>query len=102
MDSTPTAEIIIEELNVATNPVSHPIESFTTPEYPPTIILKGVVMVFVPAGRFLMGSEDGDEDEKPVHGIYLDDFFIGKYEVSNILYKECVDEGGCQRQIVHG
>jgi len=49
-----------------------------------------------------MGSEDGDEDEKPVHGIYLDDFFIGKYEVSNILYKECVDEGGCQRQIVHG
>lgn len=40
------------------------------------------VMVYVPAGAFLRGSENGDPDEKPVREIYLDGFYIDKYEVS--------------------
>jgi formylglycine-generating enzyme required for sulfatase activity len=42
----------------------------------------GSILVFVPAGSFPMGSEQGDEDEKPVHTVYLDGFYIDKYEVS--------------------
>ena len=31
-------------------------------------------MVLVPAGEFTMGSEQGDDDEQPVHRVYLDIF----------------------------
>ncbi len=40
------------------------------------------VMVYIPAGPFPMGSEKGSRDERPVHEVYLDAFYIDKYEVS--------------------
>ena len=51
-----------------------------------------VTMVFVrvPAGEFLMGSTDADkdasDDEKPQSKIYLDEFWIGKYDVTEAQY----------------
>ena len=61
---------------------------------------RGVVMQFVPAGEFTMGSDKAkspdDMDEKPAHQVYLDAFHIDKYEVTNKLYKACVDAGACQ------
>lgn len=57
---------------------------------------KGVAMRFVPAGNFIMGSDRGFDDEKPVHSVYLDDFYIDKYEVTNALYRACVENGACQ------
>jgi formylglycine-generating enzyme required for sulfatase activity len=35
-------------------------------------------------------------NEEPVHKVYLDKFYIDTYEVSNTLYKSCVDENICQ------
>ncbi len=55
----------------------------------------GMVMVYVPAGAFQMGSEDGNSDEKPVHTVTLDAFWIDRTEVTNAQYKRCVDAGGC-------
>jgi formylglycine-generating enzyme required for sulfatase activity len=55
---------------------------------------KGAVMANVPAGKFTMGSDRVD-DEKPVHEVYLDAYYIDKYEVTNSLYKVCVDTGIC-------
>jgi formylglycine-generating enzyme required for sulfatase activity len=54
-------------------------------------------MVYVPAGSFFMGSEKqyADSDESPVHEVYLDAFWIDKYEVSNAQYQACVEAGGC-------
>ena len=48
----------------------------------------GVEMEFVrvPAGEFQMGSNDGKEDEKPVHTVYLDEYWIGRYPVTNEQY----------------
>jgi len=43
----------------------------------------GMEMVYVPAGEFSMGSEEGDSDEKPVHTVSLDAYWIDKFEVSN-------------------
>jgi len=57
---------------------------------------QGVVMVFVPAGNFIMGSDQGYDDEKPVHTVYLDDFYIDKYEVTNVFYRACEDAGACK------
>jgi TonB family protein len=48
-------------------------------------------MVFIPAGEFLMGSNSGFTDEKPAHPVYLDAFYIDKFEVTNAQYKAFVD-----------
>ena len=52
-------------------------------------------MVKVPAGEFTMGSDSGGSDEKPVHRVYLDEFYIDKYEVTNEQYNQCVSAGTC-------
>ncbi len=54
----------------------------------------GVIMLYVPKGTFSMGGESYD-DEKPVHLVDLDAYYIDKYEVTNAAYKRCVDAGGC-------
>ncbi len=54
-----------------------------------------VPMVLVPAGLFEMGSDDGDNDESPVHAVTLDAYYIDKYEVANAQYSTCVDAGVC-------
>ena len=41
-----------------------------------------------------MGSGDGENDEKPVHTVYLDGYYIMKYEVTNKQYKKFCDETG--------
>ena len=42
----------------------------------------GMVFVEIPAGCFQMGNEAGGVDEKPVHEVCLDGFWLGKYEVT--------------------
>ncbi len=40
-------------------------------------------LVYVQAGRFQMGSNDGDSDEQPVHEVRISqDYWLGKYEVT--------------------
>ena len=48
-------------------------------------------MVLIPAGEFQMGSSDGEFDEKPVHTVYVDAFYMDVYEVTNAQYKQFVD-----------
>ena len=38
--------------------------------------------IFVQGGTFQMGSDNGDYDEEPIHSVTLDDFYIGKYQVT--------------------
>ena len=45
------------------------------------------VMITIPAGEFTMGSEAGQEREKPSHRVDLSVYRIGKYPVTNIEYK---------------
>jgi len=57
--------------------------------------IDGMVIVYVPAGEFTMGSEDGGDDEKPVHTVSLDAYWIDQTEVTNAMYAVCVQDGGC-------
>jgi serine/threonine protein kinase len=60
------------------------------------------VMVHVPAGEFLMGSSDDDAsadgDEKPMHSVYLDEFWIDKFEVTNEQFAHFLNEEGNQEE----
>ena len=51
-------------------------------------------MVLIPAGEFIMGSDQGREDEAPAHLVYLDGFWIDQYEVTNQEYLRFVQETG--------
>jgi formylglycine-generating enzyme required for sulfatase activity len=52
-------------------------------------------MVVVPAGEFWMGAEDGQQDSRPLHRVYLSSYWLDKYEVTNARYRQCVEGGGC-------
>src|SRR5215510_7515992 len=58
----------------------------------------GMTLVYVPAGEFTMGSDIGD-DEKPIHKINLDAFWIDQTEVTNKQYLLCVSEIVCLQPI---
>jgi formylglycine-generating enzyme required for sulfatase activity len=47
-------------------------------------------MVVIPAGEFIMGSDDGGMDEQPKRTVYLDTYSIQKYEVMQHQYNEFV------------
>jgi formylglycine-generating enzyme required for sulfatase activity len=46
-----------------------------------------IEMVYVPAGSFMMGAENAD-DEMPVHEVSLDSFYVGKYEITQRQWRE--------------
>ena len=46
----------------------------------------GVEMVYLPGGEFLMGSDQGEPDEKPVHKVKLTAFLMDKYEVTHEMF----------------
>ncbi len=69
--------------------------SRTTPQ---AVIVRdgdGMEMVYVPAGEFIMGSPEGEDDEHPQHTVYVDAFWIDRTEVSNAQYRKCVEESAC-------
>jgi serine/threonine-protein kinase len=85
----------------------------TTVTPPPTVLptstpvisvspVDGMVLVFVPAGEFIMGSNDGDFDEKPVRTVYLDAFWIDQTEVTHGMYAKCTAAGCKKPTCAHG
>ena len=53
------------------------------------VIAKGAaepVLVKIPAGWFQMGSEAGQDCERPVHRVWVDEFFLAATQVTNSEY----------------
>jgi formylglycine-generating enzyme required for sulfatase activity len=48
----------------------------------------------VPAGEFMMGADDGADDERPAHAAYVDEFFLSVYSITNQQYAEFVRATG--------
>jgi len=53
-----------------------------------TLKAQDPLMVTVPEGWFLMGSETGRDDERPAHRVWLDPFQVAAYQVRNRDYSE--------------
>jgi formylglycine-generating enzyme required for sulfatase activity/CHAT domain-containing protein/cytochrome c-type biogenesis protein CcmH/NrfG len=60
-----------------------------------TNAVDGAVYVYVPAGEFTMGLDEGGFDEKPQHEVSLDAFWIMQTEVTNEQYEQCVEADVC-------
>jgi len=59
-----------------------------------TSSVDGMVQFYIPAGTFLMGSTD----EKPVHEVYMDAFWMDQHEVTNAQYAAFLNEVGNQEE----
>src|SRR5262249_27103890 len=56
----------------------------------------------IPAGDFLMGAADAGEDERPVHRVYVSEFFIGRFPVTNDEYARFVRATGHPAPAIRG
>ncbi len=52
----------------------------------------GSAMILIPKGSFMMGEDGKEIEEEPKHEVYLEEYYIGKYEVTNAQYKKFCDE----------
>jgi serine/threonine-protein kinase len=84
-------------------PLAQPTETFIPTTSPDLTYSLGdtktresdeMVMVYVPAGEFQMGSTDQD-NEQPVHMVYLDAYWIDQTEVTNGMYAKCAATEVC-------
>lgn len=53
----------------------------------------GAPMVLIPAGPFLMGSNEGLPNERPEHTVTLKEFYIDEYEVTAGRYQKFLESG---------
>ena len=51
-------------------------------------------MVFIAGGNFIMGSENGDDDEIPVHEVFVKPFYLDVHEVTNRQYVRFLEQTG--------
>jgi len=58
------------------------------------LALVPVEMVLLPGGQFTMGSMRGLADERPVHEVRLDSFFLDRSEVSQAAYDAFLEARG--------
>jgi len=100
VESTPTIQLptFTPKLPTATKPPTNtppPTSTFTpAPGIGSTMIGKdGMNLVFVPSGEFVMGSNTNDE--RPIHQVDLDAYWIDQTEVTNSMYQKCVEADRC-------
>lgn len=60
----------------------------------PSIQDFGPHMAPIPAGHFLMGSEIGQDNERPVHRVWVDAFELGVCQVTNAEYAKFIEATG--------
>ena len=88
-------EKINNKLNYPSNkpndqPSEENVHNFT--DFTVSVAGVDIEMVAVKGGTFQMGSNDGYEDEKPKHEVTVNDFYIGKYEVTQAQYRAIMGE----------
>jgi len=83
-------------------PTITPTEKASLPTETPVPVeirdAKNVPMRLVPAGEFTMGSDDtGDVGSRPAQEVYVDAFYIDKFEITNEMYDACVYAVECRK-----
>ena len=60
-------------------------------------------MAFIPAGEFKMGDSfnEGQANERPVHAVFLDAFYMDKYEVTNQQFAEALNWAKAQGNLIY-
>jgi len=57
-------------------------------------LLNALQMINIPAGNFIMGSNDGGDDEKPIHKVHVPAFKLSKNEITFELFDLFIKQTG--------
>ena len=93
------SSLILQARNKDEEAVSHierVLERWTAP-LPKTFTYEDYTpIVLIPAGEFQMGDafSEGGTDERPIHTVYVDTFYIDTHEVTNAQYRRFVQATG--------
>jgi formylglycine-generating enzyme len=86
---------------VAKKPVSKPAAEPAGAEKPVAVVAAPPAdlplvpdLVLVEGGSFLMGSEDGEVEERPIHKVSISSFYLAKYEVTVGQYRTFCEATG--------
>jgi len=52
-------------------------------------------MALIPGGEFLMGTDHGPPDARPIHRLTVSSYWIDRHEVTNSDYRHCLSDGVC-------
>ncbi len=111
----PAATAVVEATSATSGATSQPTQE-SSPTLEPTVLasgdtrvsdVDGMEQIYIGPGEFTMGADDEDAKdtnanvngvaapENPVTTVYVDAFWIDKYEVTNHQYSLCVNAGVC-------
>lgn len=84
-------EVVRESREVESSPSTSEVVTVSSPIY--------LNLIRVPAGDFLMGSDmardkDARDNELPAHSVYVSEFYIGRYPVTNLQYRAFIEAVG--------
>jgi eukaryotic-like serine/threonine-protein kinase len=54
----------------------------------------GMVMIFVPAGEFSMGTNEASKNANPQHKVKMEDYWIDRTDVTNAMFQVFIGETG--------
>lgn len=90
-------------------PASTPTETAVPPTPTPKLGIgstmtgkDGMTLLYVPAGEFTMGSDDGNDSEKPAHIVYIEAFWIDQTEVANFMFVKFLNNMVSQVSVEEG
>jgi|GEM_PF-858364 eukaryotic-like serine/threonine-protein kinase len=101
--STPAPTTVLNQATVQSKLIT-PTPTLNPAYIPPSCVeageiwtspTDGATLVCILAGEFKMGSDDGEDDERPVTDVYLDSFWMDQTEVTNAMYAQCVNAHRC-------
>ena len=96
-----TATQVPPTVTISVQPTSLPTNTPPPTEIPIPLEIKdskNVPMRLIPAGEFTMGGDDsGDLGSRPAHMVYVEEFYIDKFEVTNEMYDACVYAVECRK-----
>lgn len=68
------------------------------------IVEHGLRFRYIPAGRFLMGCDEGEPDERPRHTVWLSAYYLAETPTSWTAYCRCMDFAlpprGCPKEFL--
>jgi len=75
--------------NRAARPKELRVPQATTNLFPkenPNVVISETPFAYIPEGEFLMGCDTGQDEERPVHRVWVDAFEMASYQVRNLDY----------------
>jgi len=56
-------------------------------------------LVLVPQGEFKLGSNSGDRNETPQQVVKIEEFYLGRLEITKALYNKCIKALVCSKSL---